>query len=168
MRQTFPIEEVAEPVSRAAYASLRAFGSRQTLPDPRTSIASEARSASVREESGRCVLLIEDDADTRLTLAEILQEEGYSVIPAVNGEDALRALEAGLEPEVILLDLMMPVMDGWEFRRRQLKNPEFAQIPVVVMSGIGESGATAARPGFSNYMMKPVDVARLLSLLETV
>src|SRR3954447_20692279 len=83
------------------------------------------------------ILLVEDDPDIREEAAEALREEGYRVITAANGEEALeRAAEAG-PLCLILLDLMMPVMDGWDCRKRLLKDPRLASVPVVIFSGAG-------------------------------
>ena len=84
------------------------------------------------------ILVIEDDRTLRESLCEALQLEGFIVDGVENGEAALRYLRNGPLPCVILLDLMMPIMDGWTFRREALKDPALAGIPVVVM--------TAARP----------------------
>jgi DNA-binding response OmpR family regulator len=82
---------------------------------------------------GHRVLVIEDDRDMREALVEVLQLEGYEVEAAGNGADGL-ALARSHRPDVILLDLMMPIMSGWEFRAAQLKDARLAQVPVIVMS----------------------------------
>lgn len=78
------------------------------------------------------VLVVEDDTELRQMMAQLLVLEGFKPVLATNGRDALNTLRAGARPDVILLDLMMPVMDGWEFRRRQQADAELADIPVVV------------------------------------
>src|SRR5262245_34872901 len=80
------------------------------------------------------VLIVDDDYDIRATLHEILSDEGYDVASSANGFEALQALRSGTAPCLILLDLMMPVMDGWQFRAQQLSDPTLASIPVVVLS----------------------------------
>jgi CheY-like chemotaxis protein len=82
----------------------------------------------------RSVLIVDDDAALRETLADALTDEGFTVSFSVNGLEALQALRAGLRPDVILLDLMMPVMDGWRFREEQALDRELASIPVVVIT----------------------------------
>src|SRR5690349_17497986 len=91
----------------------------------------------------RPVLIVEDDADLREMMAQLLTLEGFSVETASNGREALRYLESGDggRPNLILLDLMMPVMDGWEFRRRQLADMRSAEIPVVVLSALDQTRA---------------------------
>src|SRR6476620_2244355 len=81
-----------------------------------------------------CILVVEDDEMTRESMVELLRESGYTVDAAVNGAEALAHLRTHPHPCVILLDLMMPVMTGQEFRREQLKDSALAAIPVIVVS----------------------------------
>ena len=80
-------------------------------------------------------MVVEDDRELRESLTATLRNAGFDVVEASNGEEALRAL--GLNPSVavILLDVVLPVMDGWQFRAAQKRDPEFGKIPVVTMSG---------------------------------
>jgi CheY-like chemotaxis protein len=80
------------------------------------------------------VLVIEDDPDLRGMMDQLLHLEGFAPVTAVNGLDALRLLKTGLRVNAILLDLMMPVMDGWAFRRAQRLDPTLADIPVIVLT----------------------------------
>src|SRR5438067_1769607 len=82
------------------------------------------------------VLIIEDDADLRDMMAQLLSLEGFQSVAVSNGREALDYLGQGVLPDVILLDLMMPVMDGWEFRRKQQADRALADIPVVVLSAL--------------------------------
>ncbi len=115
------------------------------------------------------ILLVEDDADVRGTLAELLEEEGYEVVCATNGEEALAELASPSAPSAILLDLAMPVMDGWAFRRRQRSDPRLAAIPTVVISanlpgdpgGVGRLGADA-------LLSKPFDLDQLVETLQRI
>jgi CheY-like chemotaxis protein len=110
------------------------------------------------------VLIVEDDADLREMMAQLLTLEGFRAETAANGRDALDYLEKGAHPDVILLDLMMPVMDGWEFRRRQSQNPALARVPVVVLSALDQS--RAADIDGAAFLKKPLDFDRLLSLVR--
>ena len=110
------------------------------------------------------VLIVEDDADLREMMAQLLELEGFKAETAANGRDALKYLEAGERPDVILLDLMMPVMDGWEFRHRQIQNPSIADVPVVVLSALDP--ARAADLGGTSFLKKPLDFDRLLELVR--
>jgi CheY-like chemotaxis protein len=115
--------------------------------------------------SSHCpVLIVEDDADLREMMAQLLTLEGFRTETAANGRDALDYLKRGDQPDLILLDLMMPVMDGWEFRRRQTQDPELARVPVVVLSALAQS--RAADIGGAAFLKKPLDFDRLLSLVR--
>ena len=105
------------------------------------------------------VLVVEDEGDLRQPLAELLAGAGYEVDTAANGLDALRSARSA-PPDVIVLDLMMPVMNGWEFLRARGADPRLAAIPVVVTSA-----ALGAAPDASHFMGKPFDVDVLLRLL---
>src|SRR5438128_8871587 len=85
------------------------------------------------------VLIVEDDADLRDMMAQLLTIEGFSATTVANGREALDYLTRGDRPDVILLDLMMPVMDGWEFRRTQLADPALADVPVIVLSALDQT-----------------------------
>lgn len=111
------------------------------------------------------VLIVEDDADLREMMAQLLSLEGYRADAVANGSDALEYLADGADtPDVILLDLMMPVMDGWEFRRRQLENPRIAGVPVVVLSAVDPSRMPEL--GGAAFLKKPLDFDRLLELVR--
>jgi CheY-like chemotaxis protein len=112
------------------------------------------------------VLLVEDDAAIAGSLGEALREEGLEVATALNGREALQVLRGGLRPSVILLDLMMPVMDGWDFRHEQLRDPALRDIPVVVVTATGFSPDTIrAQFGNVDLLPKPVPFTELLALL---
>ena len=87
------------------------------------------------------VLIVDDDRAILSGLSELLEGEGYAVATATDGLEALAQLRAGLRPCVILLDLMMPVMDGWDFRYEQLKDPDLKDLPIVVVTAAGFSEA---------------------------
>jgi two-component system response regulator MprA len=109
------------------------------------------------------VLAVDDDYDVLFALQDVLEMEGYRVIPARSGREALELLRRGLRPAVILLDLMMPEVSGWEFRAQQASDPELASIPVVVVSGQGLSDREVASLGVDGYLKKPVDLDQLLN-----
>ncbi len=113
------------------------------------------------------VLLVEDEPDVQESFKFMLESEGYSVVTADNGRDALNQLRRGFRPTLILLDLMMPVMDGFEFRRAQLRDARLAVIPVVVYSGHHDVKANAAQLRAAAYLQKPVDPDVLLELIST-
>lgn len=114
--------------------------------------------------SSKTVLLVEDEADIREALIEVLGHSGFQVVGANNGVDALCYLRASPPPALILLDLMMPIMDGWEFRRRQREDPALADVPVVVLSALDQT--RAADLGGTAFLKKPLDFDRLLDLVR--
>src|SRR5262249_19670399 len=114
------------------------------------------------------LLLVEDNASTREGLTLLLQGAGYSVTGAANGRQALDYLHLTQPPFVILLDLVMPVMNGWQFRREQQKDPALAHIPVVVLSSESDLSRIAASLGVAGYLSKPVEFAQLLDTLRLI
>jgi CheY-like chemotaxis protein len=111
------------------------------------------------------VLLAEDDEDLRDAMVDTLNDAGYTVEAVGNGRDALEWLEdTALPPKLILLDLMMPIMDGWQFLDARQKTPRVASVPVVVLS------ASASVPGAEGkvpFMRKPVGVGPLLAIVAS-
>ena len=111
-----------------------------------------------------CVLVVEDDADVRDMLRTILETEGYETIVAANGAEALEAMQER-KPCVVLLDLMMPVMDGWTFRERQLDIPQFADVPVICLTAVYDPQA-ASQALQAPCLHKPVEMDALLDRVE--
>lgn len=107
------------------------------------------------------VFVVEDDTDTREMLCRFLELEGYHVESAPNGKLALERLKAGAPASVIVLDLMMPVMDGWQFRREQVKMARLAHIPVIVVSAAGRD--RIGQIDADAVLSKPVDLDELLA-----
>jgi CheY-like chemotaxis protein len=108
------------------------------------------------------VMVVEDDALIREMVIEFLGGEGFTAIGAENGEEALQHLrKEHLQPALILLDLMMPVMNGWQFRIEQLRDPSLAGIPVVVMSATDGEGLPA-----EGHVGKPFHIEALLDTVS--
>ena len=119
--------------------------------------------AVVRSPAHRAtVLVVDDDELVRESLALALELEGYDAVRAAHGIDALIALRTGARPDVILLDLEMPVMPGWEFRERQLAEPAFADIPVVIVSSSARPVSAARR------LAKPCAIETVLRAVREV
>jgi len=114
--------------------------------------------------TSRHVLIVEDDLDAREALSVFLEAEGYRVLEAAHGEEALAHLRAS-PVCIVLLDLMMPIMNGWDFRAEQMKDPELAKVPVVVVTADGGSRRRARELGLTDYMTKPIDFERLLQVV---
>ena len=119
-----------------------------------------------RPEASDCVLVVDDDGGIRGVLSQILEDEGHRVRSAANGLEALRQLEGPERPCLILLDLMMPVMNGWEFMSRRSENDSLADIPVVVISADQNVGENAAALGATGYLEKPIDLNVLLDTVQ--
>lgn len=113
------------------------------------------------------VLVVDDDPHIREVIAELLEDEGYVVGRAANGEEALDALrQPAPRPSVILLDLMMPKMNGWEFREAQRQDPAIAPIPVVAISAHADLLSAAAQMDADAHLPKPIDIDRLLRTVQ--
>ncbi|HET8540984.1 MAG TPA: response regulator [Anaeromyxobacter sp.] len=107
------------------------------------------------------VLVVDDERDIREAVSEALKDEGYEVVDATDGAEALRQLRAH-HPDIVLLDLMMPGMNGWEFCAARSHDPEFSTIPVIVLSALGRvSGLDAAA-----FLQKPFELDALVSTVR--
>ncbi|MCP3062408.1 response regulator [Myxococcus fulvus] len=110
--------------------------------------------------------MVDDDPDILEALSEILEAEGFVIRRARNGKEALERLEPE-PPHLILLDLMMPVMDGWEFAQRmRQKPPAIANIPLIVLSADRNVGSKAADIGAVGHLAKPFELNDLLSMVR--
>ncbi len=117
-------------------------------------------------ESNR-VLLVEDDLAIRETISDLLEAEGFFVLAAANGQDALQILRSQPCPAVILLDLSMPVMDGWDFRQAQLRDAGLRDIPTMVLTAAGFSRETIRTQfGDVDFVRKPVAPDELVAAVN--
>lgn len=108
------------------------------------------------------VLVVDDDYDIREMMETVLGFQGLRVATAANGADALGLLRrSSVRPHLIILDLMMPIMNGYEFRQEQLRDPDLADIPVVVVTGFGNAPTEARRLGAAEGLDKPLSLAAL-------
>ena len=113
------------------------------------------------------VLVVEDDVDIRQSLMDFLEDHGYQPVGAVHGQEALQKLGgADLRPCLIILDLMMPVMDGRTFREQQLLRPGLSQIPVLIMSASQQVEQTARELGTVGHLPKPLNLPALLEVVR--
>jgi CheY-like chemotaxis protein len=119
--------------------------------------------------AGTTVLIVDDDQAIRDGVGEFLREEGFVVVTAANGAEALAHLRGGLSADVILLDLMMPIIDGWDFRAEQLADPSLQDIPVVAISASGFARSTiGAQLKAHDVFAKPIELSRLVETLKDV
>jgi CheY-like chemotaxis protein len=109
---------------------------------------------------------VDDSEDLREVLTFLIEDAGFDVVTAANGREALEYLHAGLRPCAILLDLLMPAMDGLAFRRAQLADPDLRDVPVAVISVTGTFYEEQARAlGISTFLRKPFSVEDVLALV---
>jgi len=115
------------------------------------------------------VMIVEDDFETRELIAEVLRDDGYAVQTAANGAEALATLRTATDerPDIILLDLMMPIMSGWQFLDERATDQDLARIPVLVLSA-DPSRQLASSRGVVAVVGKPFDLPRLLKLVRAV
>jgi CheY-like chemotaxis protein len=118
-----------------------------------------------REAAKRClVAIVEDDSEFRNMLRELLEEEQYRVVAVANGAEALEKLRGETVPNVILLDVSMPVMDGFDFLRFRNEDPELASVPVVLVT----NAKPHERPtiGVNDVVRKPIDIDEILFAIK--
>jgi CheY-like chemotaxis protein len=133
---------------------------------------SELNTVSNRQDGSASldpVLVVDDDHAITSALLELLESEGYRAVSAENGKRALELVEAGLRPSAIILDLMMPVMDGWDFRFQQLQHQAIRDTPVVILTATGFSRHTIRiQFGDVELVPKPPPADGLLAALKRV
>ena len=115
---------------------------------------------------GKRILIIDDDFVTQEMMSTLLASSGYRVAAACNGKDAIERLNAYEKPDLILLDLKMPVMDGSHFCQARQQDKALASIPVLILSGLPDVEKQAAKLGAAGYLQKPIDIVELLGLLR--
>ncbi len=156
-------------VTNRLYETARAGDSGAFVAPPLTyeRLLDEVRRRLGPDEGGGAVLIIEDEDDIRDTIADILSNAGIRVVTASHGREAMEWLgQARVKPRLILLDLMMPVMDGWTFRAKQLASPDLAPIPVVILSAATDLNRRAAEMNVDEVLAKPIDLPRLMQTIE--
>ena len=113
------------------------------------------------------ILVVDDDTEIRETIIEVLEEAGYQAVGASDGAQALARLRDHEDRWcVVLLDLMMPIMDGRTFRAEQLQDPELSPIPVVIISAMSDVGEAAEELHVAAHVTKPVPLADLVQLVD--
>ena len=117
---------------------------------------------STLQKNCHSILVVEDDEDIRTTLVELLESEGYKTHAAENGKIALEKLQEIPKPCLVLLDMMMPIMDGREFLNQIMKDSLLAPIPILVVSAVADVSNTKGAVGF---IKKPIDIDVILRLV---
>lgn len=112
------------------------------------------------------LMVVDDDVDIRDSLTDVLGDEGYEVMVASDGNDALHKLRVGQRPWLILLDWMMPGCDGATFRARQKNDPSISEVPVVLLTADAHTERKMRELDAVAYLTKPVDLERLLDVLQ--
>jgi CheY-like chemotaxis protein len=113
----------------------------------------------------KTILVVEDDVECLEAVKDALEGDGYAVVTAMHGLQGLQRLESGPAPDLILLDLMMPVMDGWQFLREQRRRPTLAAVPVALLSGERDLAHRAGELHVAGYIRKPFDLDELLAIV---
>ena len=130
-------------------------------------LGSQRRTGKPRRSTGT-VLVVEDDPDSREVFTELLRGDGHRVVAVGSGAAAMAYLRAEEPPAVILLDMLMPEMDGWQFRRAQQADPDLAKIPIVVVSALRAVEKSALRFGAAAFLPKPVAPEDLIGTISRV
>jgi CheY-like chemotaxis protein len=120
------------------------------------------------DSTARRILIIEDEEDIREILKEFFEGEGYEVWTAIHGKDAFRVLDENGKPNMILVDLMMPVMSGEEFIEKKKLHPVYADIPTVIMSADHRTKAKAQALNIKWAINKPLELTSLISIVDEV
>ena len=121
---------------------------------------------SIEARQPRRIVILEDDQDLTHAISAVLEADGFEVVHFDNGEAGISYLNASSTPPLlILLDLSMPVVNGWEFRRRQVQDPRIAGVPVIVMSA-HQTGVLADASGISFHLKKPFSLDTLLGYIR--
>jgi len=135
-----------------------------------TLVSCDIRSTRDRERVGAprkpVVLVVEDHEFAREALAALLSSIGYDVVEAENGREALAVMAKGASPDVILLDLMMPVMDGWEFMKRQRHDWRLCTIPTIVVTGVASHDPRCLEMPVVRFLRKPYTADQLIAAID--
>ena len=115
----------------------------------------------------KCVLVVDDDRVNTALTQSALQSKGYEVITAQDGLEALEILAKKI-PDVILLDVQMPRLDGYGFILKKVADPAIAKIPVVVLSALGKTEPLFKRHGIKAYLLKPINTQELLDKIQAI
>ncbi|MNC84744.1 Sensory/regulatory protein RpfC [compost metagenome] len=168
---TFTVYLPMRPEEQNATASSRAQPAAEGLEDEGTVARREfaPTSSSAKRQEGK-ILVVDDDPRNRYSLTAVLEAGGYAAVTAESGEAALEALERQPDIDCVLLDIMMPGMDGYETTRRIRAQQRFERMPVIAVTAkaMAEDMHKCIEAGCSEYLSKPIDPARLLEIVQTL
>ena len=157
------------PTHAEGVASTPVFAPDPTIksvrPQLRTPAASAFSTAARHTLQGSPILVVDDDPSIRTMVSDLLTTEGYAVCTASNGADALDVLER-TSPRLVLLDMRMPVLDGWGFARELKQRHDWVPVPVLIMTAAIDASRWAADIDAAGYVSKPFEVATLLDNVE--
>ena len=121
----------------------------------------------VPQLAGKSILIVEDEPLLGLEWSLLLEKEEARVARAHNGEQALELLQRGLAPKLVLLDMLMPVADGWRFLERLKKHEAMASVPIVIVTGLGAASREWAKSlGAVDFLRKPVEADELIRMVQ--
>ena len=137
------------------------------LPEPKRRMLEQLHSAE-DVFAGKKVLIVDDDVRNIFALTSVLEAHGMEVVFAENGRDGIEMLQANPDVDLVLMDVMMPEMDGYETMRAVRELPEFTQLPIIALTAKAMKGdrEKSIAAGASDYITKPVDTDQLLSLMR--
>jgi CheY-like chemotaxis protein len=117
---------------------------------------------------GRSVLLVDDDARNIFALSSVLERRGMTVLTATTGREAIELVETTSDLAIVLMDIMMPEMDGYQTMQRIRENPQFNRLPIIALTAKAMKGdrEKCLEAGASDYLAKPVNTEQLLSALR--
>jgi len=124
--------------------------------------------AEQRPSDRKRILVVEDDPASRDAFCALLQLAGSEAVGVENGEAALSFLDTHAPPNAILLDMRLPIMDGWQFRKRQGSDPRLRNIPVLIVSGDVKSRDAALAAGAAGFVAKPIDPEELIGAIAAL
>ncbi|MBI4615776.1 MAG: response regulator, partial [Planctomycetes bacterium] len=167
LAQSIIVKGARSPERLLAETALFLHRVESSFPAPKRRLLEQARQVDPIL-SGRTALVVDDDIRNIFALTTVLERRGIQVVYAENGRDAIATLEKTPDVDVVLMDIMMPAMDGWETTRQIRKNPVWKKLPVLALTAKAMKGdrERCLEAGCSDYLPKPVDVDQLLSLLR--
>ena len=115
----------------------------------------------------KLVLIVDDEEMNLIVLSKILQRAGYEVATATNGQEAINRIKQGPVPGIILMDLMMPIMSGWDATQVLKEDPNTSTIPVIAVTALSSERDSTLEFGFNGFCPKPIDFNNLIRMIES-